>query len=92
MQPAVYLLAPLALLLPGVAAEPDVPVEPAAELAGVSGPVSRPETVMPETLSEIAESFRPRSAQQVRIEQRVTIRISPRAAPLPMTCQCFMSR
>ncbi|GHA04273.1 hypothetical protein [Novosphingobium arvoryzae] len=84
MQPAVYLLAPLALLLPGVAAEPDVPVEPAAELAGISGPVSRPETAMPETLSEIAESFRPRSAQQVRIEQRVTIRISPRAAPLPM--------
>lgn len=84
MQPAVYLLAPLALLLPDVAVQQDIPVEPPVELVPVSGPVSRPDAAMPETLSEIADSFRPRAAQQVRIEQRVTIRISPRAAPMPM--------
>lgn len=84
MQPAVYLLAPLALLLPGVAAEPDVSAEATTELVPAAAPISRPDAAMPETLSEIAESFRPRTAQQVRIEQRVTIRISPRAAPMPM--------
>ncbi len=79
-----YLLAPLALLLPDAYLPQGSPVEPVAELVDVSGPVSRPEPLMPDALSEIAESFRPRAAQQVRIEQRVTIRISPRAAPMPM--------
>lgn len=84
MQPIVYFLAPLALLLPGVAAEKDAPVAPVADLITPSGPISRADADGAGDFSTMADSFRPRTAQQVRIEQRVTIRISPRAAPMPM--------
>lgn len=84
MQPIVYFLAPLALLLPGVAAEKDASVAPVADLTAPSGPISRADADGADDFSAIADSFRPRTAQQVRIEQRVTIRISPRAAPMPM--------
>lgn len=61
MNPALHLLAPLALLFPAFAMV-ETPLEPAA----VPGPAAPP------------------VAEQVSIEQRVTIRINPRPAPTRM--------
>jgi hypothetical protein len=41
-------------------------------------------------LSVVTEGFRPRAENQVRIEQRITIRISPRAGPPPPPLRPFM--
>jgi hypothetical protein len=60
MNPAVQLLAPLALLFPAVMAVEQQAPAPRAQM-----PIAEP------------------AAQQVSIEQRVTIRINPRPAPMP---------
>lgn len=70
MHPALHLLAPLALFVPAVAAL-------AAVDSGV--PAARGALGLP-----AAAGLPVPEAEQVRIEQRVTIRISPRSAPLPM--------
>lgn len=41
-------------------------------------------------LSVVTQGFRPESANQVRIEQRITIRIAPRAGPPPAPMRPFM--
>jgi len=92
------LFAPLLVLLPGAAAvEPRrdlagdtvvAPVEvgeaafPGSRLA--SPPLSQPADALDEKLPfrRVAESFREQAARQVRIEQRITIRISPRPQPV----------
>jgi len=78
------LLAPLVLMLPAAnmvdEARPAV-AEEDANLAVPTGPMSRASG----PLWLAGESFAiPRSAQQVRIEERVTIRIAPRPAPMPI--------
>lgn len=86
MHPALHLLAPLALFVPAVAAVAAVDeVAPAARagLAGASSQVGgslRPADIG----APVALPLPMPEAQQVRVEQRVTIRISPRAAPMPM--------
>ncbi len=70
MHPAFHLLAPLALLVPAVAAVAAVDAAAPVGSSGIGVPVVAPMPVS--------------SAEQVRVEQRVTIRISPRAAPMPM--------
>lgn len=67
MNPALHLLAPLALLFPALAV-----VETPREPVQSAGPPVAP---MP--------------AEQVSIEQRVTIRINPRPAPLPDRTDLF---
>lgn len=92
MNPAAALLAPL-LLLPGavvlqVPREVDQPVAEAAEEQGfgLATPIALPvrETAPFENgLWElVSEAFRSTDQQQVRIEQRLTIRITPRAPEL----------
>lgn len=87
MNPAVYLLAPLALLLPPAL----VPEHSDAALTGV--PAAAPGATFHERgpYSPIPDDMRVPDAAQVRIEQQVTIRISPRPLPLPMTPQRFLS-
>lgn len=80
------LLAPLALLFPaGLADAPDLPLaggEQRAQLApdpseGAAAPISLgPESPIP--LLTLTEAVRPGERAQVRIEQRITIRIAPR--------------
>ncbi len=65
MNPVLPLLAPLAVLLPGVAG-----VELAREAAGPAESVTQ-------------KAYDPPPARQVSIEQRVTIRVAPRAPALP---------
>lgn len=89
MHPAVSLLAPLALLLPGAAgveSAHELPPPPTAvrghdggppRMTAEPGPVRRG-IMTEEPFQSIAQSFRPPSGEQVRIEQRMTIRISPR--------------
>lgn len=83
MHAALHLLAPLALFVPALVVGGAVLPAPAAGLtvAGVPlGPLSRADNVGPARAE----------AEQVRVEQRVTIRISPRAAPMPMMPSAFM--
>lgn len=92
MNPAAALLAPL-LLLPGavvlqVPREVDQPVAEAAgdQGSGLATPVALPISEAPpfeNGLWElVTEAFRSSDQQQVRIEQRLTIRITPRAPEL----------
>ncbi len=94
MSPAFHLLGPILLMLPA-AAVLDAP-EPArsmenADSAGLtlrSAPVSRPagaDLPMPQAF----DGWSAPTAEQVRIEQRVTIRITPRPAPMPMAEAMF---
>ena len=69
MNPVLPLLAPIALLLPGVAG-----VELAREIPPAAEPVSAD-----------AEAFEPQVQHQVSIEQRITIRVAPRAPIAPNT-------
>jgi hypothetical protein len=75
------LLAPLALLFPGSAESP--PPEPVdASVTQYSTPiVLRADAAEYDTWRELARSFRNQSQNQVRIEQRVTIRVIPRSSP-----------
>ncbi len=92
MNPALNLLAPLALLLPGAAG-----VEGLSDLpdrGAIDGASSRNLTLPAESGSRedsfdegrfgpLAQSFRVPEQHQVRIEQRLTIRISPLAPAMP---------
>ena len=92
MNPAAALLAPL-LLLPGAVVvqaprEVDQPVAEAAleQSSGLSTPVALPirdAAPFENGLWElVTEAFRATDQQQVRIEQRLTIRVTPRAPEL----------
>jgi hypothetical protein len=90
MSLATIILAPLLVHLPGAAALEAMPERSRVE----AGPTPRdavrlkrrgiPMASQPDfgPFSAIAESFRAEAANQVRIEQRMTIRIAPRAAPV----------
>lgn len=87
MHPSIHLLAPLLALLPAAnavepAARPETEQAVTIRLVVASGPVSRPAATeilpMPQTL----DAARVDLPQQVSIEQRVTIRVSPRQAPM----------
>lgn len=85
MNLAAYLLAPLALLVaPAMQAERSVEAalagSPSVEPVRERGPYS-----------PLPEEFRSSDVQQVRIEQQVTIRISPRPVPMPMNPQSLVS-
>jgi hypothetical protein len=75
------LLAPTVLLLPGAAdAPPSFPAETAA--TQYSAPVVlRADAPDYDAWRDLAQSFRNQSQNQVRIEQRVTIRVIPRSSP-----------
>lgn len=93
MSPIFQLLAPLALLLPdaaGVEAVRNLPERGAAGVSLPSGrlslppaPAVRDEALDQGMFSAIAQSFRNPVQQQVRIEQRLTIRIAPRVPIMP---------
>jgi hypothetical protein len=93
MNPALHLLAPLALLLSGTAGVEVVRDAGDRGTVGISipaGQLSLPpqsqirDDVYDEGLfSSIAQSFRPPVQEQVRIEQRLTIRIAPRPPAMP---------
>jgi hypothetical protein len=88
MHPSIHLLAPLLVLLPAANA-----VEPAAlpesgevvtiRLVVANGPVSRPAGADILPMQRTMDAARVDLPQQVSIEQRVTIRVSPRQAPMP---------
>lgn len=82
MQSVFHLVAPLALAVPGIAA---VEAIPDAGLTVRAAPMSRPPLATEHPFSSMAESHRtPDRAEQVRIEQRITVRVSPRPAPAPV--------
>ncbi len=93
MNPSLQLLAPLVLLLPGAAGvegSRDMPERAAARTRIPSGQLSLPrEPAIRDqardegAFSAIAQSFRAPVQQQVRIEQRLTIRIAPRLPVMP---------
>lgn len=92
MSYAALMLTPLALLLPAAGNAPSMPQD-AAKMEAEAKPAqltprpqSRPEPVTDNddaiTFEMIAESFRAQAQNQVRIEQQITIRITPRPAPV----------
>lgn len=94
MNPVLHLFAPVALLLPGVASVELVRDAPfradAAAAPSVSARmVSDADTprqfreVSADDFSPVERSFQAPVQRQVSIEQRFTIRISPRATPMP---------
>lgn len=92
MHPTIHLLAPLLVLLPGANAAPP-PREPAPlneavgevpiRLVVAGGQISRPTSPSVLPMQSMAGDARVDLPQQVSIEQRVTIRVSPRQAPMP---------
>jgi hypothetical protein len=88
MHPGFSILAPFLALLPALSAAPEAreSAEPVP-----SAPVSRPPTDGREPWSTMATAYRPLDADQVRIEQTVTIRIGPRAAPVTLAPISFES-
>lgn len=88
MNPVLPLLAPIALLLPGVAgievahrfepgaAPPAFPLSP-GDVTPPRAPPEQIEPVVPQSPQRVSE---PDRAEQVSIEQRFTIRITPRSA------------
>lgn len=86
MHPAVSILAPIALIASAVAPGDERTDGPGveageADLFEMPAPLSRPVTVEAGRMETASALPLPPSADQVRIEQRVTIRISP--APMP---------
>lgn len=90
-----FLLAPLVVLLPAagsVDSLPDIAGDPAsiqdrletsAPAPRYAPPVARENGPFRETpFDVVAEAMRAQAARQVRIEQRMTIRVSPRAQPI----------
>ena len=93
MSLASVLLAPLALLFPGLAGQ-ERAQEPVGVQAGVADsgaglvevmpmPLRPRETARPARWPVLMEAFRAQSQAQVRIEPRMTIRIAPRGAMPP---------
>lgn len=98
MTPAVHLLGPILLMLPAVSvlegAEQPIAVDtaPGSDSAGLvqgGAPASRPVSGELPVARSFVESWSAPTARQVRIEQRVTIRITPRPAPMPMAEAMF---
>lgn len=88
MNPLAHLLAPLVLMLPAAVAvdEARVALPPEAGLTVPAAPISR---ASGEGLQALADYVHPATAQQVRIEERITIRIAPRPAPMPILPSMF---
>jgi len=84
-----FLLAPIALAFPalgdGRGMEPPArPMEEPTALVDLPDPGSGEDTVgKGSILHEVLEAYRSSSQEQVRIEQRMTIRIVPRPVPAP---------
>lgn len=97
MEHLVVLLALLPVLGP-VDAPQDLPGVSLGEAGAVVGAELYPPPEAPEPLIEdgrlvlsvVTEGFRPPAENQVRIEQRITIRIAPRAGPPPPPFRPFM--
>lgn len=97
MEHLVVLLALLPTLGPLDAAQ-DRPEGGGGEVAAGIGSELYPPPEMPEPLTEdgrlvlsvATQGFRPPAENQVRIEQRITIRIAPRAGPPPPPLRPFM--
>jgi hypothetical protein len=95
MQLSFNLLAPLLVLLPMAnGGQPEPRQGPAAAEQEVylvlpSGPISRPALRAMMPFEPPLELDRLDIAQQVSIEQRVTIRITPHNAPLPVSASMF---
>lgn len=97
MEHLVVLLALLPTLGPLDAAQ-DRPEGGGGEVAAGIGSELYPPPEMPEPLTEdgrlvlsvVTQGFRPPAENQVRIEQRITIRIAPRAGPPPPPLRPFM--
>ena len=89
MNPLFAYVAPIALLLPGAAAVNQVglPVEAQASadnnLAQPQGDAVQPETLREGIWQQITTGFLTMTGQQVRIEQVLTIRVSPRPPSAP---------
>lgn len=88
MHPSIHLLAPLLVLLPAAnvvepAPLPEGKTEVTIRLMLPAGPVSRPTSAEILPMQRAADEARVDLPQQVSIEQRVTIRVSPRQAPMP---------
>lgn len=90
MSLASVLLAPLALLFPGLAGPQDEPAPAPAEFIHIepAGPMGM-ETGRAASWQAMADAFRVQAQNQVRIEQRMTVRISPRT-PLPPQASFLM--
>lgn len=95
MNPFLSILAPMVLMLPAAVAVDDA--RPAAPV-GLKGEMDRAGLTIPQAplspgsdkaMQAIADYFEPGSAQQVRIEERVTIRIAPRSAATPLMPSMF---
>jgi hypothetical protein len=94
MYPALHLLAPFALLLPEAAIEREPVAETGqARLTPEPAGSEKPSQGEQAVFAAFTESFRAVDAQQVRIEQRVTIVVSPRpSAALPMVPTAMASQ
>lgn len=88
MHPGFSIFAPFLVLLPALSAVPEVRQSTEST---PSGPVSRPPTDGREPWTTMATVYRPLDADQVRIEQTVTIRIGPRPAPVTLAPAFFES-
>lgn len=88
MHPGFSIFAPFLVLLPALSAAPEVRQSTEST---PSGPVSRPPTDGREPWTTMATVYRPLDADQVRIEQTVTIRIGPRPAPVTLAPAFFES-
>ncbi|MDE2411931.1 MAG: hypothetical protein KGM18_09185 [Sphingomonadales bacterium] len=94
MNPFLHLIAPLVLMLPAAVAvdeargplAADPLADQSADLAVTPAPVSR---ASGEALRTISDYFQPAEAQQVRIEERITIRVAPRPAPMQIMPSMF---
>lgn len=88
MNPAIHLLAPLLVLLPAANAVDPAPLPEGApevtiRLTVTSGPISRPASSKILPMQRTFDDARVDLPQQVSIQQQVTIRVSPRQAPMP---------
>jgi hypothetical protein len=87
MHPSIHLLAPLLVLLPAANAVEPAPLpqsegELSVRLVVPAGPVSRPASAEILPIQRAASDMGGALPQQVSIEQRVTIRVAPRQAPM----------
>lgn len=92
MNPLVNLLAPLVLLFPAATAVDQprpLPGEGAGDSVELTTPPAPLSRASGSAMQAIADYFQPAEAQQVRIEERVTIRIAPRSAVTPMMPSMF---
>ena len=94
MNPFLHLFAPLVLMLPAAVAVDDArgpqPLAPIASgEAGLAVPPAPTSRASGDALQALSDYFRPSDAQQVRIEERITIRIAPRPAPMPIMPSMF---